>query len=245
MAAIYDKPVRLLMKEMIPDLDIKPGQTFTRDQVRSWFSDKYPLIKLGTITAHLIKLSVNAPSRVHYNLKPGEDDAFYQIDSSHFRLYSPENDPSPINERDLSPRAEDEDDDLELSSEFAYEKDLQNFLAKNLHAIEPGLTIYEDEGIKGIEFPAGGRFIDILALDTSNNWVIVELKVSKGYDRVVGQLLRYIAWVRRNLAENGQEVRGVIVAREISQDLLLACSELPNIQLFEYQLSIELNLIPG
>ena len=89
----------------------------------------------------------------------------------------------------------------------------------------------------------GGRFIDILALDTNNNWVVIELKVSKGYDKVVGQLLRYVAWIRQNLAENKQQVRGVIVAREISQDLLLACSEIPNIQLFEYQLSIELNQV--
>jgi len=78
--------------------------------------------------------------------------------------------------------------------EFAHEKDLQRFLAKNLELIESGLQLYkddEDDQITGLEFPAGDRFIDILAADKSNNYVVIELKVSKGYDRVVGQLLRY------------------------------------------------------
>ena len=44
-----------------------------------------------------------------------------------------------------------------FSGQFAYEKDLQNFLAKNLHLIEKGLRLYEDEGIQGIEFPVGGQ----------------------------------------------------------------------------------------
>jgi hypothetical protein len=64
--------------------------------------------------------------------------------------------------------------------------------------------------------------------------------VSKSYDRVIGQLLRYISWIKKNHAEPGQKVRGVIVAKEISEDLLLACSELPSISLFEYSLSVSL-----
>ena len=70
--------------------------------------------------------------------------------------------------------------------------------------------------------------------------VVIELKVSRGYDRVVGQLLRYMAWIQKNQAEAGQQVRGVIVAREISEDLLLACSLVPGIRLFEYEMSLKL-----
>lgn len=83
----------------------------------------------------------------------------------------------------------------------------------------------------------------ILALENYNNYVVVELKVSRGYDRVVGQLLRYMAWIRKNQADNGQVVRGIIIAREISEDLLLACSEIPNIDLYEYQLSVSLKKV--
>ena len=246
MAALYDKPVRQLMKEMIPALSIENGQVFSRDQVRSWFKGNYPKIKDGTISAHLLRLSENAPSRVHYSAKPVEDDVFFQVDGSHFRLYSPKNDPSPIYEKDTAAvQEETKTEEQPLLSEFAYERDLQNFLAKNLHTIKSNLGLYEDEGIRGIEFPVGGRFIDILAIDRNNNLVVIELKVSKGYDRVVGQLLRYMAWIRRNHAEEGQKVRGIIVARDISEDLLLACSGLSDIQLFEYQLSVNLHKVAG
>ena len=40
-----------------------------------------------------------------------------------------------------------------------------------------------------------------------------------------------------------QAVRGVIVAREIGEDLLLACSLMPAIQLFEYELSLKLKRV--
>lgn len=99
MAKIYDKSVRELMREMIPALGIENDQTFTRVQVRYWFQEKYPKIKDGTIAAHLLRFSVNAPSRVHYSAKPGEDDVFFQLDSSRFRLYSPESDPTPLYEK--------------------------------------------------------------------------------------------------------------------------------------------------
>ena len=92
----------------------------------------------------------------------------------------------------------------------------------------------------GVEFPVGGRFIDILATDAENNLVVIELKVSRGYDRVVGQLMRYLAWVKKNLAEDEQRVRGIIVARAISEDLKLACSLVDGIDLYEYELSLEL-----
>lgn len=247
MATLYEKPVHQLMKEMIPALGIEKDKVFSKNQVRTWFKNNYPKIKDGTISAHLLRFSTNAPSRVHYSAKPGEDDVFFQIDGSHFRLYSPQNDPEPIYEKnsDALPKEEIESDEPSLPSEFAYEKDLQNFLAKNLHVVGPDLKLYEDEGIKGIEFPVGGRFIDILAVDKNNDLVVIELKVSRGYDRVVGQLLRYMAWIRQNHADANQKVRGVIVARDISEDLLLACSELPDIELFEYQLSVKLNKVAG
>jgi RecB family endonuclease NucS len=40
-----------------------------------------------------------------------------------------------------------------------------------------------------LEFSAGDRYIDILAVDAQGSFVVIELKVSRGYDRVIGQLL--------------------------------------------------------
>ena len=93
---IYEKPVRLLMRDMVNELGVAKGQILAKEQVLSWFSKRYPKIKEGTISAHLIRLSTNASSRVHYSAKPGEDDLFFQLDGSHFRLYDPATDPPPV-----------------------------------------------------------------------------------------------------------------------------------------------------
>jgi hypothetical protein len=243
--AIYEKSVKLLFQDMVKELLVQKGDILERDRIISWFKQKYPLIKHGTITAHLVKLSINATSRIHYNVdQNGKDDLFFQIDSKKYRLYDQASDPSPIYTK--SQEEEIIATEIENSTEeneFAYERDLQHFLAKNLYLIEPGLTLYKEEGITGLEFPVGSRSIDVLAKDKDNNYVVIELKVSRGYDRVVGQILRYMAWIRKNHAEQNQKVRGVIIAREITEDLLLACSETQNVDLFEYNLSVSLKKI--
>jgi hypothetical protein len=241
---IYSKAVRTLIPEMVADLASQQGQIFSKDAI-GWFAQRYPKIKQGTISAHLIRFSTNAASRLHYNARPDED-LLYQVDGSHFRLYDAANDPAPIHSKSdvgtVQPQIE-VTGEPEAPSEFAYESDLRDFLAKNLSVIEPGLQLYQEEGITGVEFPAGGRFIDLLAVDAEKRLVVIELKVSRGYDRVVGQLLRYMAWIQQHQAEPGQGVRGVIAAREISDDLRLACSNLSAVSLYEYQLSVVLRRV--
>jgi len=241
MPQIYEKPVRLLMQDMATTMG---DRVFTTREALDWFASKYPRIKKATVTAHLTRLSTNAPSRIHYSAT-ADDDVLFQLAPGKYRLYDPASDPSPLRSKEDATTAEDdESESLAIGSdEFAYESDLRDYLAKNLALIEDGLVLYEDEDITGIEFPAGGRFIDILAVDAANRLVVIELKVSKGYDRVVGQLMRYMAWIQSNLAEPEQAVRGIIAARHISEDLRLACSLLPNCELYEYSLSISLNKV--
>jgi hypothetical protein len=254
MSRIYSKSTREIFKEFVdsfvppkgvgfvPRKALADGGHFTREEILHWFAKNYPKIKQGTINAHLIIMSTNAPGRVHHHLRAnGADDLLFQINRKSFRLYQEGRDPPPIYNQDATAPPDEEDDEVqEASTEFAYEDDLRNYLAKNLQMIESRLILYEDEaeGITGIQFPVGGRFIDILAVSSKGDFVVIELKVSRGHERGVGQIARYMGWVRKNLAETDQDVRGVIVARQISQDLVLACSELPNVRLFEYQLSV-------
>lgn len=234
------------MREMVADLGVVPAQQLDRREVIEWFANKYPLVKESTVSAHLIRMSVNAPSRLHHNIQAdGSDDLFFQIDRSRYRLYDPKFDPAPIREEKDVAVAVDAVEPVygAEGSEFAYEHDLRDYLAKNLSLLEPGLKLYQEEGVRGIEFPAGGRFIDILAVDARAGLVVIELKVSKGYDRVVGQLLRYLAWIQQHHAESGQGVRGIIVAKEITEDLKLACSRLTDVVLFEYELSVSVRRI--
>jgi endonuclease len=243
MPTLNEKPVRLLMQDMAASMGLVSGQSFSREQAVQWFAANYPNVKQGTVAAHLIRLSTNIPSRLQYSARAdGSDDKFFKIDSSHFRLYEPGRDPTPVSE--LTPEVEEFSDVLpETSAEFAYEHDLRDYLARNLHIIEPSLRLYTDDGITGVEFPVGGRYVDILAVDSAGNYVVIELKVSKGYDRVVGQLLRYVSWIKKNHAEPGQRVRGIIIAKQISDDLRLACSEIPSVSLYEYALSVSVRQI--
>jgi endonuclease len=253
---IYEKPTRELLKDMLIAWKLQPGQVFTTSRALEWFHDNYPKLKPASIRAHLVQASTNDKSRLHHPATNQSDDLLFKVDSGQFRLYEPGKDPAPIHEMvqgDVS-REEglvadaDEDDEAHEaapgSSEFLLERDLQRYLAENLDCIEPGLRLYHEDGVRGIEFDAGGRRIDILAVDRGGALVVLELKVSKGYDRVVGQLLRYMNWVRKELADPGQRVRGMIVCRAMSEDLRLACASIPDVELLEYKLSVTVSRVP-
>jgi endonuclease len=59
---IYDKSVRVLMQDMIADIGLQKGQVVGRDRIIEWFNQRYPLIKKGTIAAHLILFDPGARS---------------------------------------------------------------------------------------------------------------------------------------------------------------------------------------
>jgi hypothetical protein len=122
--------------------------------------------------------------------------------------------------------------------EFAAETDLRDFLAKNLGLIEPGLQLVERDGRSGIEFPVADGRIDILAIDRQQKFVVIELKLSRGRNKALGQLLYYMAWVDAQLGDG--PCRGLIIAKEISPDLKLAVQRATGVSLFSYLLSMSL-----
>ena len=129
-------------------------------------------------------------------------------------------------------------------NKFAYENDLRNYLVRNLSVIEKGLKIYEaQDKTTGEEIfvPGTSRRIDILANDKESNFVVIELKVSRGYEKVVGQTLYYQSMIKTHF--NQQKVRAIIIAREITPELKAATQFLPDFELFEYQLSLTLSRI--
>ena len=256
---IYEKTTKELMHEFAAQ-KLKPGQVFSRNHAVQWFVNHYPKIKSNTVGMHVDGMSVNSRRRQHSpSIRPGAGwDLFFKLGPREFRLWDSENDPAPRYRADFEAEiAKDVPgvDDLaeEITEEgdvgsrkFAFERDLQNYLVQNLGLLEPDLKLYEDEDgpFTGVEFPAGQRYIDILAVGPDGAYVVIETKVSRAYDRVVGQILRYMGWVKENLAGQAA-VRGIIVASEISEDLKLAASFVENIRLVEYKIAFSIKPVFG
>lgn len=114
--------------------------------------------------------------------------------------------------------------------EFALEKYLEDFIVSNWDKINFGerLKLFEDEnGNKGQQyFTQDAGYIDILATDEKGNFVIIELKKGRKNDEVIGQVLRYIGWVRENLVKNNEKVRGLIIVKDEDPKLEYAVKEI-------------------
>ncbi|MCC7164063.1 MAG: AlwI family type II restriction endonuclease [Anaerolineae bacterium] len=94
------------------------------------------------------------------------------------------------------------------------ERHIEDYFIEHLDLIEKGLRLYQQGNRSGKQYKTPINRIDSLCLDRHNQFVIVEYKKNKSADETVGQTLRYMGWVRINLA-GGKKVRGVIVAEKI------------------------------
>lgn len=127
---------------------------------------------------------------------------------------------------------------------FTLEKYLHEFLDANWGETELGRewAIYEEDGeVVGSRYQTEVGEIDILARHRKKpRWLVVELKRNQTSDQTVGQVLRYIGWVRQNLAKDGEEVHGVIICRQGDKGLRYALSTVQNVELQLYQVEFHL-----
>lgn len=138
---------------------------------------------------------------------------------------------------------EDESDESWDEAAFQFENQLRDFIAQNLGAIDiqgRRLRLFQDgEGRTGIEYPTPVGPIDILATDADGALYVLELKRARSPDHAIGQLARYMGCLRRKYGPDRQ-IHGIIIAREITQNLRYAISVFPNVSLFEYEVQFKL-----
>jgi len=136
-----------------------------------------------------------------------------------------------------------EDEQVEGKLLFPVESHLRDFIAKNIDTITVNghrLKLYVGEnGRDGVEYPTDVGPIDILAVDVGGNFGVFELKLSRGDDKAMGQISRYMGWIKLNLAKD-KGVKGVIVAKKVDEKLKYAASIIPDISLFEYELNFKI-----
>jgi len=136
------------------------------------------------------------------------------------------------------------DEEVEDPYAFAMEKHLEDFLVTNwghtLLGREYELFKEENEVI-GRQYQTDTGPIDILAISKDKRTLlVVELKKGRGNDVVVGQVLRYMGYVKEQLAEENQMVKGIIIAMEDDQKMKRALSMVPNIEFYRYEVSFKL-----
>jgi len=126
---------------------------------------------------------------------------------------------------------------------FHLEKVLEAFIIENWDRTEFGKKydlIYEDEKLISKQYQTDVGPIDILARDKkTKNYVVIELKKDQTSDDTVGQLTRYMGWIKKNKKDDG--VKGIIIAGRFDDRLDHARIMIPNCEVFLYDVLFKLS----
>ena len=248
-------PIWQLVKQAVQTI----GADASYSEIKQLVWSQFPDINASTLTATIICCSVNHPSRIHYpeNKKPrvctGQYDFLFNTGRGRATLYDVDKHGQwEIVEADGSLRvrllqeatAESQVDPTDdQGSAFALESHLRDYLARNLPELEgvngPLKLFVSADGRDGVEFQTDVGPIDILACTDNGDLYVFELKLGRGPDSALGQILRYMGWVEQHLCKN-KKVIGVIIAYEISTKLKYAASQVPHVRLMEYELKVTL-----
>lgn len=140
-----------------------------------------------------------------------------------------------------------QDEDVENTSQFVFEEHLEEFLIKNWNQTELAqrYDLFEEFGeMSGQQYPTDTGPIDILAVSKDKKeLLVIELKRGRASDKVVGQIQRYMGYVKDELAEDGQSVKGMIIGFTGDNKLKRSLSVASSIEFYRY--SIDFKLIKG
>ncbi|NFA42580.1 DUF91 domain-containing protein [Clostridium botulinum] len=253
--------------QMIKEAMDNIGDKASYSDIKKYIHSKYGDVNDSTITCQIIVCTVNHPSRIHYpeNNKSRTADTKYDFlyttgrgqveryNSEKHGIWEIKEDETgklivaEKNDVKHGINIETKETSVKKDSEeyyFPLESHLRDFIAQNIDTIKvngKSLKLYvDDDGTDGIEFRTDVGIIDILALDEEDNFIIFELKLSRGNDATLGQILRYMGWIKANIAGD-KEVHGVIVAKSIDDKLKYAVTQVRNITLFEYEINFNIN----
>ena len=132
-------------------------------------------------------------------------------------------------------------DSLDSKGRFFMEKQLEDFIVHNWGKTELGkkYDLVLENGEPAQQYKTDIGPIDILARDKRHkNYVVIELKRNQTSDDTVGQLTRYMGWIKDKKKDSG--VKGVIICGEYDKKLDYALKMVPNVEIFLYQVDFKL-----
>lgn len=125
---------------------------------------------------------------------------------------------------------------------FYMEKQLEDFLIQNWPKTQLGQKydlIVEEGDLRSQQYKTDIGSIDILARDSeTGSYVVIELKKNQTSDDTVGQLTRYMGWIKKQKNDNG--VRGIIIAGQSDKKLEYALQMVPNTEILIYEVDFKL-----
>ena len=131
-------------------------------------------------------------------------------------------------------------------SMFYMEKQLEDFLIQNwenTHLAQKLELIFEEGENKSQQYQTDVGPIDILARDKRDrSYTVIELKKGQTSDDTVGQVARYMGWVKSHLRD--PQVNGLIIAKGIDRKLRYAIEGInmnDKISLWTYNIDFQLN----
>ncbi len=94
----------------------------------------------------------------------------------------------------------------------------------------------------GAQFNTPAGIIDFLTVNkNTNDFLVIELKIGKASDKAIGQILRYMGYIKKELCKEDKDVKGFILGEDIDDKAKYALNIVPNIEFKKYKLNIQID----
>ncbi len=216
-------------------------QILTTDEVIDQIQKKYPgKWKEITIRTHLIGCSINHKSSKFY---PTFQKFLYTVEPGKTRLFDSEKDDK---FKKLSPglKIQFVSEEMIPTEGKAPEakptilKNLRKNLRRDIAQLEPGLKLFQEEGLDSL---MEATKIDILAKDVKDNLVVIKLRGDITQISTLSQILNSMASIKNELGE--RNIRGLIVAKDFDNEILLASRKVSNVSLVKYKVKFDFEVV--
>lgn len=130
-------------------------------------------------------------------------------------------------------------------TERAVEEHLEvNWAATPFAEMGVSLSTRSGTGLPGRQVLTPVNTIDLLGFEAARNrWWVIELKRARTSDAVVGQVSRYMGWLRSTRAERGETTQGAVVVGSSDAKLVAAVKGNSDLSLWEYDRELTLRQV--